>query len=233
MFLSWNACVPARNARRNVDARHIEAAIDTLATETLPVDIAVVLASYGLGCLCTGYYLVRLVRGIDVRDTGSGVTGAMNVGRVLGPPGFLVTLVLDGAKGVLAVWGASQAGVGALGRTLALLAVMSGHIWPAQLGFRGGKGVATALGGLALYEPRTLLAIAGVFLLFLPVVRAFVPTGLLAFLFAPLALFPLGLSAVRLTGLLSVAALILVAHRRDLPRFVRGIPPSRAPGGGR
>lgn len=118
---------------------------------------AVVLASYLLGGICAGYYLVRWSRGLDVRRTGSGSAGARNVGRLLGAPGFFATLALDAAKGAVAVLGAGRVATGPWPPALALLAVVLGHVFPAQLQGRGGKGVATALGGLlasALAAPR-------------------------------------------------------------------------------
>lgn len=184
--------------------------------------IAAVLAGYGLGCLCSGYYLVRLVRGADVRRHGTGVTGATNVGRLLGPVGFVVTFVLDAAKGGAAVWGAWRLGPDPWSTTLVLLAVVSGHIWPVQLRFRGGKGVATALGGLAAYDSRAVLVIGGLFLVFLLACRAFVVSGLAAFLLAPLPLLPLGAPAVHALGVATVAVLILIAHRDHLRTVRRG-----------
>src|SRR5437667_3775423 len=60
-------------------------------------------ACYSLGCCTVGYYWVRWRTGLDLRFQGSGNLGAKNVGRLLGPSGFLVTLLIDGAKGALAV----------------------------------------------------------------------------------------------------------------------------------
>src|SRR5581483_2370486 len=62
------------------------------------------LGSYMMGCLCAGYYLVKWRLGRDVRDMESGNVGARNVGRVLGLPGFLATLLVDFSKGTFAVW---------------------------------------------------------------------------------------------------------------------------------
>lgn len=106
------------------------------------------LVCYLLGGFCAGYYWVRLRDGRDVRETGSGSTGARNVGRLLGRGAFLATVFLDAAKGALAIALAVWFGAGAWGTALALLAVVAGHVVPIQLQWRGGKGVATALGGL-------------------------------------------------------------------------------------
>jgi glycerol-3-phosphate acyltransferase PlsY len=178
--------------------------------------IAAVLGAYGLGCLCAGYYLVRFLTGDDVRRVGSGATGARNVGRVLGPIGFAVTCLLDAAKGAAAVLGASYLGLNPLGATLVLVAVVCGHIWPVQLGFRGGKGVATGLGALALYDLQVVLAIVGLFLPLFAVFRAFVASGLLAFALAPVVLVLLGAPLVHVAGAAAVGILIGVAHRENI-----------------
>src|SRR5689334_19563636 len=124
---------------------------------------------YALGCCLTGYYLVRLRTGQDIRQYGSGSAGATNVGRLLGLPGFWLTLFGDAVKGVLAL-GFARALAPNTGIGLAVMFVaIVGHIWPLQLGFRGGKGVATALGSLVGYDLRlallTLLVFALVFAL--------------------------------------------------------------------
>lgn len=116
--------------------------------------------AYGLGCVSAGYYLVRWRRGVDVRAQGSGVTGALNVGRVLGGWGFGVVLLWDTLKGSVAAGLAQVAGLDALGQLLVLLAVIAGHNFPVQLGFKGGNGLATAAGGLLVWDWRLGAALA-------------------------------------------------------------------------
>src|SRR5215472_4005302 len=93
------------------------------------------LFAYLLGCFTTGYYLVRARAGQDIRELGSGSVGARNVGRVLGWPGFVLTLLGDFVKGALAVWGVRFLTNDPRLVEIALLAVVMGHIWPAQLRF--------------------------------------------------------------------------------------------------
>jgi len=108
--------------------------------------LSIFIGCYMWGALRRGYYLVRWHLGQDVRDSGSGNVGAKNVGRLLGGYGFSITLLGDFAKGTLAVW--------ATRHFLMITGLMGwrcwrsvmGHIWPLQLGLRGGKGVATSLG---------------------------------------------------------------------------------------
>src|SRR2546428_443464 len=68
----------------------------------------IALGAYVLGCFTTGYYLVRLRTGQDIREQGSGSVGAKNVGRLLGWTGFALTLLGDFGKGAFAVWAASH-----------------------------------------------------------------------------------------------------------------------------
>ena len=118
-----------------------------------------VLGAYLLGCFAIGYYLVRARTGKDIREIESGSTGARNVGRVLGKPGFVLTAFGDFGKGVLAVWSAREWTNNNHLAALAMLAVVAGHLWPAQLRFRGGKGVATSFGALLVFDYRVALTI--------------------------------------------------------------------------
>jgi acyl phosphate:glycerol-3-phosphate acyltransferase len=130
--------------------------------------------SYLLGSIPFGYLLVRIFRGEDVRQSGSGNIGATNVARKSPLLGIL-TLLLDALKGTCAVWLGSQIFSGAIHSSLhfgrypmlsfaALFAVM-GHMFPVWLRFRGGKGVATSLGAFAPLAPVPILGALGVFLL--------------------------------------------------------------------
>src|SRR5262249_11112674 len=105
-------------------------------------DVVGIGLAYSLGCLCAGYYVVRWHAGADARRTGCASAGARNAGRVLGAGGFMLVLALDTLKGVAAVWVARAIGLSGLALGLAVVAVVVGHVLPAQLGFRGGKGIA-------------------------------------------------------------------------------------------
>ncbi|MDE3066218.1 MAG: glycerol-3-phosphate acyltransferase [Verrucomicrobiota bacterium] len=173
-------------------------------------------AGYLLGCFSTGYWLVRLRAGGDVRELGSGVTGARNVGRVLGRSGFLFTLLGDFSKGALAVWLAFEFnGDAPLPALLALLAAVAGHIWPAPLHFRGGKGVATALGALLLLDYRLALTFAVLFLAgFAASRKTFLP-AMFAFAGLPVAGWWFEGGGLAATLLIVLAVMILFAHRRN------------------
>lgn len=149
--------------------------------------------SYLLGCFTTGYYLVRLLTGEDVRTTASGNVGSRNVGRLLGTKGFILTFVGDAGKGLLAVYLARSLNGGQLLATAALLAVTAGHIWPLQLRFRGGKGFATFGGGMLLLYPQLLLLGLALCALLYPFLGRTTITGLAALAFTPFLLAIMGL----------------------------------------
>ena len=114
--------------------------------------------AYLLGSISWGLILGRLRRGIDLRQVGSGGTGATNVLRTMGPRMAAVVLFADTAKGVAAVALARLLAddipmVGAL----AGLLVVTGHIWPVFSRFHGGKGIATAVGALTMISLPTVM----------------------------------------------------------------------------
>lgn len=179
-------------------------------------DIVAVAGAYLLGCFATGYYLVRLRTGQDVRRLGSGSMGARNAGRILGPAGFALTLLLDLAKGAIAVEFAERLGASAWSKAFAMIAVVAGHVWPAQLRLRGGKGIAPSLGALLAYDYSTglmLLALSAVPALIL---RNFILSGLLAYALTPLGLLALSRRAPDIVGVSLVAMIILFRHRQNL-----------------
>jgi glycerol-3-phosphate acyltransferase PlsY len=178
----------------------------------------IAVGAYVLGCLTTGYYYVRLRTDQDVRDLGSGSVGARNVGRILGWPAFWVTLLGDFAKGVAAVWVAQHFTTDYRLVALALIAVVVGHVWPAQLRFHGGKGIATSLGGLLLYDYRLAFVFAVLFTGAFATLRRTVLPGLFAFACLPLASMYMywGPDRARVVAISLLAGLILWTHRKNL-----------------
>ncbi|KAB1140895.1 glycerol-3-phosphate acyltransferase [Streptomyces luteolifulvus] len=122
-----------------------------------------VVLSYFIGCISTSYYVTKTRTGKDIRDLGSGNAGAQNVGKVLGRPWFVAILLLDMLKGYVVVLGGVHMGLGDGVVTLAIVAVVSGHIWPAQMGFRGGMGIATSLGAVLAFHWLVMAGIVGIF----------------------------------------------------------------------
>ena len=190
--------------------------------------VAVAAGAYGMGCLSTGYYLTRARTGEDIRGFGSGSAGARNVGRRLGSCGFVVTLAGDLAKGGLAVWLAEMlTGSEGMG-LLALLAVVAGHIWPAQLDFRGGKGVATSLAGLLVYDCWLTLIYLALLGAGYSLTRRATPGCLLAFLLLPLAGYFSEQTPAQVAGIAALAALVLAAHYRNILEGFGSLPETAA-----
>ncbi len=185
-------------------------------TQLLITTLVVILISYGLGCFSTAYYLVRWRTGQDIRAVGSGTAGARNVGRILGKGGFALTFAGDALKGALAVGLARWLDLPSWGIVAAMLAVVVGHLWPVQLGGRGGKGASTALGCVLVINPWLGLATLGIALLFLVLIRSFTRSGMIAMALAPVVAWLLGLDIVLVMGVLILVLLLLFAHRENL-----------------
>lgn len=125
-----------------------------------------VLLSYLAGGIPTGYMTVRRLKGIDIREFGSGNPGTANVYRVAGPLAGAITLLVDALKGYLPVLLAQKIYPGRTGvMVLCGAAAIIGHDWTIFLGFTGGKGVATSAGVFAAMMPKTVLCAVAVFAL--------------------------------------------------------------------
>ena len=146
----------------------------------------------------------------------SGNVGARNVGRVIGRSGFLITFLLDFAKGVLAVAGATYFKLGPEAMIASMVAVTAGHNWPVQLHFRGGKGIAVSLGALLAYDPFIVLCLVVIFVPVFAMIRLFTLSGMLAFTLAPLGGFLCGLEKEGVAAVSILAVLALVTHRRNI-----------------
>jgi len=189
---------------------------------TVPAkELILICAGYLLGCFSLGYYLVRLRTGQDIRMIESGSTGSTNVGRVLGVPGFVATVIFDFAKGGIALWAAFHFGLSPWGKTFVMIAVMMGHIWPVQLGFRGGKGLATGLGILAVFDYRIALIAAGIAMLG-PWLGLGTTSLMAAAVVSPGIAVLLGHRATEIAGLGVLLLLVLIAHRDNIRALFAG-----------
>jgi glycerol-3-phosphate acyltransferase PlsY len=200
---------------------------------TLFLTVAVV--AYLLGSIPFGYLLVRVFRGEDIRLSGSGNIGATNVARS-GAKGLgIATLALDALKGALAVEVASlvatyalQSGnyPGLIGRQLmatgALCAVL-GHVFPVWLSFKGGKGVATALGVFCVLFPKAILVALAVFILIVILTR-YVSLGSIlgAITFPVAAYFLQHPDAISLVLASMVSLIVIIKHRQNIGRLMSG-----------
>lgn len=189
----------------------------------------VLLAAYLLGSIPFGYLLVRFVRKEDIRAVGSGNIGATNVARS-GAKGLgILTLLLDLGKGLVAVLIASHffpgspGGPSSLAVGAAVLAVL-GHVFPVWLGFRGGKGVATALGVFIALAPRVALAAVGVFLLVVLLSRIVSLASIVAAVSLPVfaVLLSPDRSPIYIGGVLFIVVLVIAKHRANIGRLLAG-----------
>jgi glycerol-3-phosphate acyltransferase PlsY len=188
------------------------------------------LFAYFLGCVTTGYYLVRLFADIDIREIGSGSVGARNVSRVLGKPGFFLTMFLDFGKGVLAVWTARHFTTDDRLLAWVMLSVVAGHIWPVQLCFHGGKGMATSVGALLVYDARLALTFAVASLCLMAGFRRTILPALFTLASLPLAGLFLGDNVRKILAVAVLAGLVIIAHRRNLMEEYSHLAARRPPG---
>jgi glycerol-3-phosphate acyltransferase PlsY len=177
--------------------------------------------SYLLGSIPFGLLLTRAFGKGDIRDIGSGNIGATNVLRTGSKGLAAATLLLDAAKGALAVWLAQRF----WGFELhAAAGVLVGHLYPLWLRFRGGKGVATFLGILVPLLPIAALVYAVVWLSLLVLVRISSVAGILAAVSAPVTAAVVGDSA-RFPLLAGLAVLVVWKHRDNIRRLLTGEEP--------
>lgn len=181
------------------------------------------LTGFLLGSLPTGYLLVAAAGRGDVRRVGSGNIGATNVGRVLGPAGWTVTLIIDGAKGAAAVlvasyvWGPVPSIMAAAG-----FAAILGHCFTPWLGFQGGKGVATMLGTFLVLAPLAVLAVLVVFAALAASLRMVSAASLAASVALPVAAWLLAAPIPVVLAAAATTLLVIYRHRANLARILAG-----------
>lgn len=191
----------------------------------------IVIIAYLIGSIPFGFLIVRGLEGDDIRQTGSGGTGATNVSRRAGKLAGVLTLLLDAVKGASAVLlaGFFAQGPGDWLPMAAAVAVVCGHIFPIWLGFRGGKGVATGIGVFLVLAPVAVL-IAGVVFVIILWIKRYVSLGsIVGALIIPLVMcverYFVKSSAVNdgtLVAAICCAALIVFAHRQNISRLIKG-----------
>ena len=194
------------------------------------IDILIIVVGYLLGGISTGYYLVRFINHDDVRKYGSGATGATNVGRMLGAKGFLLTSLGDGLKGSLIPLLAIFLERSDLTVFLGLIAVVIGHVWPLQLGFRGGKGVATAFGGIVVIDPQLALVLFAITMGLWTITRKFALSGLIVILGAPIIAFYMSgsiIEMIEMIEILSLTMVLLIAHKENILKMLGKATPRR------
>ena len=186
--------------------------------------ILLLVASYLLGSL-SGSLLLGRLRGVDIRTLGSGNAGGTNALRTQGPAFALGTVVIDVGKGALAAWLGSRWIGGDAWPFACVLAAVAGHVWPVFHGFRGGKGAATVVGGLAVLWPPSLLAVLGTWLVAMACGGYVGLATVLAGLSLPIFGWLAGASPPRLAFAVAVALFLAFTHRGNLQRLRAGTEP--------
>ncbi len=183
--------------------------------------LGLVVGAYLLGAVPFGLLMSKAFGGPDPRGAGSGNIGATNVARQAGKAAGVLTLLLDVAKGflptlvavhVLPAWGAAAAG----------LAAFVGHCWPVYLGFKGGKGVATALGVFLAFSPLGGLCTALLLVIIAWLSKHMSLGSMIGCASSPVWMLVYGapLAAVVMSGVM--ALLVVYKHRENIARLRAG-----------
>src|ERR1700682_6392532 len=198
--------------------------------------LGIAVAAYLLGSIHWGVLIARIFGRVDMLQTGSRDIGATNVARVAGPAAGILTLVLDAAKGFAAVsLAARYSNDSATWMVIAGLAALMGHCFPVWLNFKGGKGVAAALGVfLALCAPAALAALAIFVLVAMywkyaslgSIAAAAAMPLLIYFLWAP----PHAPPPIIIFGPMPASLLIIYKHDANIQRLVEGVEPKFSAG---
>ena len=191
----------------------------------MTVGLLTVAGAYLLGGIPFGFIFYRLGRGGDIRDEGSGNIGATNMIRSAGWRLGILTLLMDGAKGALAVYAGMTLTQSASWGAAAGMAAVTGHCLPVFLAFRGGKGVATACGAFLMIHPSGMLAAVGIFALALGLTRLVAAGSIAASVSFPVAAAVLGAPRPVVLWSAAVGLLIIVRHQENIRRMLRGREP--------
>lgn len=182
-----------------------------------------VLAAYLIGAIPTGVVLTRLSGSEDIRQKGSGNIGATNVYRVAGRTLGILTLTGDCLKGLLPVLAAEQLfSLSGIPLALIALAAFVGHCYPIYLNFKGGKGVATALGIFLILSPLSVLCALILFLLVLWRWRYISLSSISAAAAIPFLVLALERSWSLFAATLAIAGIVIWRHRSNIERLRSG-----------
>ena len=177
---------------------------------------------YLIGSIPVGFLVARAAGGFDIRGKGSGNIGATNVLRTLGPVPAVLTLLGDVAKGYVAVRAAEVIGPepvwGAAGAVLAIV----GNCWPVFLRFKGGKGVATALGAFLALTPRAILLAMAVWIVLVAAFRYVSLASILGCVGLAIGTWLFGYTPMYAVAAACAAALIVWRHHENVKRLLSG-----------
>lgn len=176
--------------------------------------------SYFVGCICSGYYLTRYLTGKNLQEIGSRSLGATNVSRVIGKKGFILTSLFDFFKGFVVVFLAARQDIRVEYLFILSLLVMIGHIWPVQLGFKGGKGISPYAGTMFAIDYTAAFPVLLLFPFFFMMFRKFSIAGLCSLPVIPFYLIYRDYSPVCVGLSLVQLLIIFVAHRQNIAEFI-------------
>ena len=187
------------------------------------VEILVIVVSYLLGSVSFSVLLAKLLKGIDIRQYGSGNAGATNTLRVLGKGPAITVLLLDVVKGIAAVWlGTWVGGWGTWVAVICGIAAIIGHNWPIYFHFRGGKGIATTIGVMATLCFWPAL-IAGIIAILSIIITRYVSLGSLIFVvLTPVILLLTDFTQPVLWTSITIALFAFWRHRSNIVKIFEG-----------
>lgn len=188
--------------------------------------IIIAVVAYLLGNISTSYIVAKRIAGVDIRTQGSGNAGSTNVLRTLGKRAGAMTFLGDVLKGVMAVLISELAARlvsidTLLAGYLAVICVVAGHNWPAVLGFRGGKGVATSLGAMLAVNPIITLMCLAVFILVV-VITKYVSLGSVVGIGCSPIFMIIVKNKAGLIVALFLTASVIYNHRANIKRLLNG-----------
>jgi glycerol-3-phosphate acyltransferase PlsY len=177
---------------------------------------------YFLGNISPAIILSKILTKKDIRTVGSGNAGTTNVLRTMGKVPAAITLIIDIAKGAIAVLIGTYFGGQDLGMLCGLAAFL-GHIWPAVYGFRGGKGIATAAGVIIALEPLMGLVVATIAIGMIAISKRVSVGAIVAALSLPIISYFFDPKYVIWACIL--AAIVIIKHRANIKRLIKGEEP--------
>ncbi|MHB8211288.1 MAG: glycerol-3-phosphate 1-O-acyltransferase PlsY [Acidithiobacillus sp.] len=189
---------------------------------SLLLDVALIGGGYAVGSITTAILVARALGLGDPRQSGSGNPGATNILRIGGKKAALLTLLGDLIKGVVPIVIARLLGLEDWALAAVALATFLGHLYPVFFGFRGGKGVATALGILLALLPVLGLSILGMWILVFAVTRVSSMAALLAAVSAVPIVFAVSSATSMRVLIMVLVLLILWRHRNNIRRLLDG-----------
>ena len=190
--------------------------------------ISILLISYFLGSIPTGYMFGKYLKNIDLREKGSGSTGATNVLRNVGKWPALFVFIIDVLKGFISVEIANYFINDNYFEVLAGLIAISGHIWPIWLKGKGGKAVATGLGMFLALSLKVGFASFGIFLLIISKFKIVSLASIIAAISLPILMY-LNIGTVNHPFTIMsfiVSALVIWKHRANINRLIKGVEPT-------